>query len=127
MPSIVGLDRLCNQVLKLTNRRTLLYTLSYRILFRSLSVTFDIGALRHVQLTTTSVLFMSECFLSQFTGDRSPANKLQTSFVPSLGGFFHSRRVCCLLVLDSVTSTPQWIRQPKPRDVVHDVCVCVFV
>jgi hypothetical protein len=25
--------------------------------------------------------------------------------------------VCCLLVLDSVTSTPQWIRQPKPRDV----------
>jgi hypothetical protein len=24
--------------------------------------------------------------------------------------------VCCLLVLDSVTSTPQWIRQPKPRD-----------
>jgi hypothetical protein len=26
-------------------------------------------------------------------------------------------RECCLLVLDSVTSTPQWIRQPKPRDV----------
>jgi hypothetical protein len=26
--------------------------------------------------------------------------------------------VCCLLVLDSVTSTPQWIRQPKPRDVL---------
>jgi hypothetical protein len=25
-------------------------------------------------------------------------------------------RVCCLLVLDSVTSTPQWIRQPKLRD-----------
>ena len=25
-------------------------------------------------------------------------------------------RVCCLVVLDSVTSTPQWIRQPKPRD-----------
>jgi len=25
--------------------------------------------------------------------------------------------MCCLLVLDSVTSTPQWIRQPKPRDV----------
>jgi hypothetical protein len=37
-------------------------------------------------------------------------------------------RVCCLLVLDSVTSTPQWIRQPKPRDFVHDVCVvCVNV
>ena len=27
-------------------------------------------------------------------------------------------KVCCLLVLDSVTSTPQWIRQPKPRDVL---------
>jgi hypothetical protein len=31
--------------------------------------------------------------------------------------------VCCLLVLDSVTSTQQWIRQQKPRDFVHDVCV----
>ena len=29
------------------------------------------------------------------------------------------------MVLDSVTSTPQWIRQPKPRDDVHDVCVFV--
>jgi hypothetical protein len=36
-----------------------------------------------------------------------------------------TERVCCLLVLDSVTSTPQWLRQPKPRDVVHDVCVLV--
>jgi hypothetical protein len=34
-------------------------------------------------------------------------------------------RSCCLLVLDSVTSSPQWIRQPKPRDDVHDVCVFV--
>ena len=25
-------------------------------------------------------------------------------------------RVCCLLALDSVTSTPQWIRQPTPPD-----------
>ena len=33
--------------------------------------------------------------------------------------------VCCLLVLDSVASTPQWIRQQKPRDVVHKVCVFV--
>jgi len=24
--------------------------------------------------------------------------------------------VCCLLVLNSATSTPQWIRQPGPRD-----------
>jgi hypothetical protein len=23
--------------------------------------------------------------------------------------------MCCLLVLDSVTFTPQWIRQPRPR------------
>jgi hypothetical protein len=23
--------------------------------------------------------------------------------------------MCCLVVLDSVPSTPQWIRQPKPR------------
>ena len=34
-------------------------------------------------------------------------------------------RVCCLLVLDSVTSTPQWIRQPKPCGCLHDVCVFV--
>ena len=27
--------------------------------------------------------------------------------------------MCCLLALDSVTSTSQWIRQPKPRDDVH--------
>jgi hypothetical protein len=33
-------------------------------------------------------------------------------------------RECCLLVLDSVTSTPEWIGQPKPRD-VHDVCVFI--
>jgi hypothetical protein len=36
-------------------------------------------------------------------------------------------RVCGLLVLNSVTSTPQWIHQPKPRDVVHDVRVCLRV
>jgi hypothetical protein len=35
-------------------------------------------------------------------------------------------RVGCLFVLDSVTSTPQWIRQPKPRDVVL-TCVCLCV
>ena len=39
-------------------------------------------------------------------------------------------RVCSLLVLDSVTSTTQWIRQLKPRDDVHDVyvfvCKCVL-
>jgi hypothetical protein len=34
-------------------------------------------------------------------------------------------RECCLLILDSVTSTPQWIRQQKPRDVVYDMCVFV--
>jgi hypothetical protein len=30
--------------------------------------------------------------------------------------------VCALFVLDSVTSTPQCIHQPKPRDMLH-VCV----
>jgi hypothetical protein len=34
--------------------------------------------------------------------------------------------VCCLLVLDTVTSTPQWIRQPKPRGCVF-VFVCKYV
>ena len=29
------------------------------------------------------------------------------------------RKCVSLLVLDSVTSTPQWIRQPKPRDIVQ--------
>ena len=33
--------------------------------------------------------------------------------------------MCCLLVLDSVTSTPQWIRRAKPRGCVHDMCVFV--
>jgi hypothetical protein len=33
---------------------------------------------------------------------------------------------CCLLVLESVAFTPQWIRQPKPRD-VHDECVCLYL
>ena len=33
-------------------------------------------------------------------------------------------RVCCLLVLNSVTSTLQWIRQPKRDDVYPIVCVC---
>jgi len=65
VPSIIGLERLRNQVLKLTNRRTLLYILSYPSRFRSLSLSFDTGALRHVQLTTTAVLFMSECFPSE--------------------------------------------------------------
>jgi hypothetical protein len=27
--------------------------------------------------------------------------------------YVHVERVCCLLVLNSVTSTPQWIRQPE--------------
>jgi hypothetical protein len=34
--------------------------------------------------------------------------------------------VCCLLVLDTVTSTSQWIRQPKPRGCVF-VFVCKYV
>ena len=35
-------------------------------------------------------------------------------------------REFCLLVLDTVTSTPQWIRQPKPRGCVF-VFVCKYV
>jgi hypothetical protein len=35
-------------------------------------------------------------------------------------------RECCLLVLNTVTSTPQWIRQPKPRGCVF-VFVCKYV
>jgi hypothetical protein len=38
-----------------------------------------------------------------------------------------TERVCCLLVLDSVTSTPQWIRQPEARGCVHDACLYVNV
>jgi hypothetical protein len=33
--------------------------------------------------------------------------------VGQLGGY--GLMMCCLLVLESVTSTPQWIRQPRPR------------
>ena len=32
--------------------------------------------------------------------------------------FLNRVRECCLLVLKSVISTSQWIRQPKPRDVI---------
>jgi hypothetical protein len=48
---------------------------------------------------------------------------------PASHGPWLQERVCCLLVLDSVTSTHQWIRQPKPSDVVHNVCgfVCECV
>jgi hypothetical protein len=34
--------------------------------------------------------------------------------------------VCSLVVLNSVTSTPQWIRQPEPRD-THHVCALLCV
>ena len=36
----------------------------------------------------------------------------------SVGRGREGESVCCLLVLDSVTSTPQWIRQPRPRGCV---------
>jgi hypothetical protein len=32
-------------------------------------------------------------------------------------------RESCLLVLNTVTSIPQWIRQPRPRGCVFGVCV----
>ena len=36
----------------------------------------------------------------------------------------HVKRDCCSLVLDSVTSTPQWIRQPEnPRSCWRDNCL----
>ena len=28
--------------------------------------------------------------------------------------------ICCLLVLDSVTSTSQWVRQPRPREYLKE-------
>jgi hypothetical protein len=53
---------------------------------------------------------------------------INNPFVPWALGILHTtvaralpppsaapRDMCCLLVLDSGTSTPQWIRQPKPR------------
>ena len=40
--------------------------------------------------------------------------------------FFIRARECCLLVLNSVTSPPQWICKPEPRD-MHDVCVFIYV
>jgi hypothetical protein len=47
----------------------------------------------------------------------TPALALIESYLPD--------RECCLLVLNSVTSTPQWIRQQlEPHD-MHDVCVIV--
>jgi hypothetical protein len=55
----------------------------------------------------------------------SPWSWSSGAVVARCRGFVSSKRVCCLLVLDSVTSTPQRIRQPKPRDIVHDVCVFV--
>ena len=39
------------------------------------------------------------------------------------GDFQWRESVCCLLVLNSVTSTPQWIRQPEAAS----WCVCDFV
>jgi hypothetical protein len=35
-----------------------------------------------------------------------------------------AERVLCLLVLNSVTSTPQWIRQLEPRE-MHFLCLIV--
>jgi hypothetical protein len=42
------------------------------------------------------------------------------------GVLARAERVCCLLVLNTVTSTPQGIRQPKPRGCVF-VFVCKYV
>ena len=58
---------------------------------------------------------------------RRGLNGWQSNSLVSSAPCFAAQRVCCLLVLDSVTSTPQWIRQPKPRGVVYDVCECLCV
>jgi hypothetical protein len=49
-----------------------------------------------------------------------------TEFPATLRSAFILESVCCLLVLNTVTSTPQWIRQPKPRGCVF-VFVCKYV
>jgi hypothetical protein len=61
--------------------------------------------------------------LHEYIAPRCHLRHLCTNSLVSLGSCENvqksliSERECCLLVLDSVTSTPQWIRQPKPRDV----------
>jgi hypothetical protein len=40
-------------------------------------------------------------------------------------GRTHLKKKWCLLVLNSVTSPPRWIRQPQLR-AMHGVCVCCF-
>ena len=37
-----------------------------------------------------------------------------------------SKKKCCLLVLNSITSPPRWIRQPQLSGVQCMVCVCVL-
>jgi hypothetical protein len=58
------------------------------------------------------------------TGPAIRAAELKHVFVPRTQGTGPSvwsvvARVCCLLVLNSVTSTPQWIRQPEAAVCVH--------
>ena len=52
-------------------------------------------------------------------GSRTPVHWATTGVLgnhwATTGHWAITGLVCCLLVLDSVASTPQWIRQPKPR------------
>ena len=45
--------------------------------------------------------------------------------IDTLTGKATQKKKCCLLVLNSVTSPPRWIRQPQLR-AMHGVCVCFF-
>jgi hypothetical protein len=77
------------------------------------------------------ILLNADTFLQMFQGLTYKVVKIHKIIVlVYIGVYMCARPVCdrecyLLLVLDSVTSTPQWIRQPEPRD-VHHPCVCVF-
>jgi len=69
-------------------------------------------------LFAESVLFIGTRSSNLYTAVDSCSSGVKASLI--------GERVGSLLVLDSVTSTPQWIRQPKPRGCAHDVCVFVY-
>ena len=75
---------------------------------------------------------LERCFLAQRSKSLHPKQRSKSLHRVGLGSAFGGcprvrrerervcvcvrERECCILVLDSVTSTPQWIRQQKPRD-----------
>jgi hypothetical protein len=57
---------------------------------------------------------------------RASASKAKSSVLSQLSGNERERE-CCLLVLNSVTSTPQWIRQPEAAwGCVWCLCVSMY-